>query len=159
MAQSISLEQVKAGLKSATDELLKRDAYLLRRDVNERSITHKLASYLQAHFPHWNVDCEYNRNHDQVKQLRFPKGECRPDDTNAKTVFPDIIVHQRGSDENLLVIEVKKSTNRDDASYDCEKLNAFQNELGYTYAAFIMLRTGNDRPGVEAIKYKTRVSD
>ena len=31
------------------------------------------------------------------------------DDTNSVTVFPDIIVHRRGTAQNLLVVEVKEA--------------------------------------------------
>jgi hypothetical protein len=36
-------------------------------------------------------------------------------DTAAITVFPDIIVHHRGLEDNLLVIEMKKTINTKDA--------------------------------------------
>lgn len=144
---------VQVCLKSAIGELLRNDLDLLRLDVNERSITHKLAGYLQKGFPDWDVDCEYNRNHDQVKQLRFPQGQVRPDDTDAKTVFPDIIVHKRNSDGNLLVIEVKKTTNPENGDYDSEKLRAFRSELGYKHAAFVRLRTGKQKPGADPIQW------
>ena len=49
-------------LEIALSELIERDSFLFEADANERSITHKLAEYLQAQFQDWNVDCEYNRN-------------------------------------------------------------------------------------------------
>ena len=55
---------VKKALKEALDQLLRADAELLNNDVNERSISHRLACYLEPLFPGWNVDCEYNRKHD-----------------------------------------------------------------------------------------------
>lgn len=42
--------------------LLAEDAYLFEADANERSISHRLALYLEEEFPGWNVDCEYNRD-------------------------------------------------------------------------------------------------
>lgn len=143
---------IQARVGSAINKLLQRDVDLLRLDLNERAITHRLAIYLQDEFPGWDVDCEYNRNHDQVKQLRFPEGECRPDDTNARTVFPDVIVHKRNTDQNLLVIEVKKDSNTESEEYDLEKLRAFRSELGYGNAAFIKLRTRRN-PGAEPIRW------
>lgn len=145
-------EIIKARLESALNKLLRRDIDLLRLDVNERAITHRLAMYLQEDFLEWDVDCEYNRSHDQVKQLKFPEGECRPDDTNAKTVFPDVIVHRRNTDQNLLVIEVKKDSNNEGEDYDLEKLRAFKSELGYSSAAFIRFQT-RGRPGAEPIRW------
>jgi hypothetical protein len=143
---------IQARLESAVNKLLRRDIDLLGLDVNERAITHRLAMYLQEEFPGWDVDCEYNRNHDQVKQLRFPEGQCRPDDTNAKTVFPDVIVHTRNTGQNLLVIEVKKDSNNEGEEYDLEKLHAFKSELAYSSAAFIKFRT-RQNPGAQPIRW------
>lgn len=53
--------------------LKEKDMFLLENNLNERTISHKFAEYLQAHFsPVWDVDCEYNRNHDDVKRLKLP---------------------------------------------------------------------------------------
>ena len=35
--------------------LLEDDSYLLEKDVNERSISHRLACHLQREFPTWHV--------------------------------------------------------------------------------------------------------
>jgi hypothetical protein len=138
--------QVKGAVDLAVSRLLERDKYLLITDVNERSLTHKLAEYLQLEFAEWNVDCEYNRNHETAKVLHFVGPETRTDDTNARTVFPDVIIHQRGTDNNLLVIEVKKSTNRDRDDQDLAKLQAFRGELGYRYAVFLKFEAAVDEP-------------
>ena len=58
-------KKLKEALDEATEDLKKNDEPLLMHNVNERSITHKLAEYLQKHLPEYNVDCEYNRNTDQ----------------------------------------------------------------------------------------------
>ncbi len=47
--------------------LLNDDRYLLKNNLSERSITHKLAEHYQKLFRTWDVDCEYNKN------LRRPK--------------------------------------------------------------------------------------
>jgi hypothetical protein len=127
---------------AAIRDFLRRDRALLIYDVNERSITHKLAGYLQARFRGWDVDCEYNRNHDDPKRLKLRPENVRTNDTQAQTVFPDIIVHKRHTDENLLVIEVKKSTNNQGDDHDLRKLEAFKQQLGYKYAAFLKLEAG-----------------
>lgn len=36
------------------------DSYLLRKNSSERSITFKLAKYLQDQYKDYDVDCEYN---------------------------------------------------------------------------------------------------
>jgi hypothetical protein len=143
-------EFVRQSLDSAIRRFIAGDFQLLVLDVNERSVTHKLAEYLQDKFPAWHVDCEYNRDHDDPKRLNIPRGSISTDDDQGTTVFPDIIVHKRDTDENLIVIEVKKSTNSQGDSYDMQKLNAFKSELGYKYAAFLKLRTGPGSTGIDS---------
>ena len=117
-------------LQSAVETLIDRDRYLLEKDVNERSISHKLACYLALEFSEWDVDCEYNRNHDNAKTLDLYPEQIKSDDANGTTVFPDIIIHKRGLDENFIVIEIKKSTNTQGAGRDFGKFRAFKGQLG-----------------------------
>lgn len=44
---------IEAAVKRAIRKLLTKDGFLIRNDVNERSITHWLASHLQREFPSW----------------------------------------------------------------------------------------------------------
>ena len=93
---------VRESLNRSIRLLFERDFFLLKNDVNERSITHKLAAYLQAEFPNWDVDCEYNRDRHDPKCLELPlRDNIWSDDVHAHTVFPDIIVHHRNTAENL----------------------------------------------------------
>ncbi len=137
--------------------LLKNDSFLLHSNAHERSITHKLAEYLQLEFPEWNVDCEYNRTgHQSVKTLtdwtiKYEE-ELKNDNDNEKNVFPDIIVHQRTKRNNLLVIEVKKSTNNDNGDSDKDKIKAFRSELKYRYGLFISFQT-HKKAGIEEIEW------
>ncbi len=146
-------EKVKSAVNAALAELLKHDSYLLEKDVNERSISHRLAGYLQSQFSGWHVDCEYNRNHDDVKRLQLAPRHATDQDVEAVTVFPDIIVHQRSTDKNLLVIEIKKTTSREKRDYDIKKLMAFKGELQYTFAAFVLLETGAGKAAVKELEY------
>ncbi|PWH12852.1 MAG: hypothetical protein DDG59_15285 [Anaerolineae bacterium] len=134
-------EVVKQRVIAAIARLYRHDPQLLEADVNERTITHKLAEYFQDEFPEWHVDCEYNRRGDQVKRLRLGDWRTRPDDMEAKTVFPDIIVHRRGTDYNLVVIEVKKSSGGEETK-DLEKLQAFIEDPAYRYQFGLFLRIG-----------------
>lgn len=123
-------ELLKATARALT-QFLDRERDLLSRDVNERSITHKLAEYLQGQFPEWNVDCEYNRLGYKAKTLPAVN-EIRTDDTDGRTIYPDIVVHKRGEPDNLLVIEVKKSGNS--RGGDEKKLTALtRDDGGYAY--------------------------
>lgn len=192
------------------NQLIASDDYLLKLDVNERSITHKLAEHYQKFFPDWNVDCEYNKNLSGPKtitinpqeiirsmvrflentnsidsklfsilkkrekisgkdisslkrQLKNKKrllyNEGNPDRAEfilrlpngkkeIKTIYPDIIVHHRGAIDNLIVIEAKKSSNKDKKSriFDTIKLITLviSPEYRYKQGVFIDLPTGID---------------
>lgn len=137
-----SEEEIKQRVIVALCRLYLNDRDLLEIDANERTITHKLAEYLQDEFPEWHVDCEYNRRGDQVKRLDIIGNWCvRPDDTEAKTVFPDVIIHQRRTNANLVVIEVKKSSGHGDTR-DIEKLQSFVRDPAYMYGFGLFIRLG-----------------
>ncbi|MGA9112016.1 MAG: hypothetical protein WB290_17170 [Smithella sp.] len=142
-------------------ELLKKDSNLLKNDVSERTITHKLAEYLQDRIPNLNVDCEYNRNYElgeRVEKIlyvlnierkeKIRSGLLEEDDLLAISTYPDIIVHRRMTNaKNLLVIEVKKKNSRVSRDHDFKKLRAFtdssnRNLYHYKYGVFILLDTG-----------------
>lgn len=139
--QGVNKEQLENILDAAMHRLIGDDWTLLDLDVSERSLTHHLARYIQEFLPkdlNLNVDVEYNRHLDQIKRLDLPPRRATDRDIQATTVFPDIIVHKRNSDEeNLLVIEVKKTNG--DLEYDHKKLCAFREQLGYQYAAHVIL--------------------
>jgi len=137
-------EEVESALNKALEQLLRDDEEILIADVNERSISHRLANYLNPMFPGWDVDCEYNRNHDDPKRLEIKRRKVSSDDTQATTVFPDIIIHRRGSDENYVVIEMKKTTSRENDKYDLQKLQAFKDQLGYRFAIFLKIKTDGE---------------
>jgi hypothetical protein len=124
-----------------------RESDLIVRNPSERCLTHRLAVHLDAIFPYWDVDCEFNRNGNVPKEIvvRAPKRVGTASD-EAVTVFPDIIVHRRGPEgPNLLVIEAKKATSKRSGAFDRIKLVAFKEDFGYKYAAFIVLPAGQER--------------
>ena len=135
-------EDIRKLIECAYQMLIEKDGYLLKVDANERSITHRLAIYLEAKFPEYDVDCEYNRNGIDPKKLNGFKDKVDPDDTNAVTVFPDIIIHRRGKSENIIVIEAKKTSSRD--NNDKEKLLRYKEDLSYKHAYFVRFPVGKD---------------
>ena len=145
----VSLEFVRRKVEGALKRLLKEDAVLIRDDVNERSITHHLAIYLKQEFADWDVDVEYNRNLGNIKRLCMNPPQPTAEDTNAVTVYPDVIVHRRDTTENLLVVEVKKA-GRGDVEFDYEKLRAFTDPspdcLGYMWGVHVVLPARPDAP-------------
>jgi len=149
---SFTKDELEGIVKSSLKKLRRLDKKLLEINVNERTITHKLAEYLQQNFLEFNVDCEYNRfEHneidDLVKKLDLPRNNVSWDDTEAKTVFPDIIVHNRGSQEkNLLVIEVKKFPCKISENVDRNKLIAFTKDpYNYKYGLFLKINLINKK--------------
>lgn len=138
-------EEVRQAVSEALKRVKRDDTDLLRFDVNERSITHRLAVYLGEEIcGDWDVDVEYNREgEDEVSKsvsMEHLKskisGDVDPEDLDAKTVYPDIIIHHRGEPyENLLVIEAKKSGRS--GEYDREKINAYKCELHYKHGVFV----------------------
>lgn len=137
--------EVRNLIEQALTLLRLKDSYLLRIAGNERTITGKVACYLErllhASTLHslcnnLTVDIEYNRHGADVKKYITKKGES--------SAIPDIIIHERGTDDfNLAVLEFKKygSTPRKDT----EKLTALTKKDGdyrYRYGFFIEIPVG-----------------
>ena len=138
---------------AALKMFLERDEDLLRVDANERSMTHRIAMYLQCELPEWNVDCEYNRAEFEPKRLGHLGLNPTAQDTEAQTVFPDIIAHiRRDPKRNYLVMEFKKSSREQGRDLDIRKLQEFRRQLAYQFALFVELHTGCN-PGIAAVKW------
>lgn len=145
LLKSCKDQEIATNVIRAIENLFENDEHLLRVDVAERAITHRLATYLEQYFEDWDVDCEYNRDGFEIKHIPDGSGD---DGEHGSKVFPDVIVHQRGSNHNLLVIEVKKDTNKEPDSKDLGKLHGFKYDLDYHFAAFVRLRVGEGPLGV-----------
>jgi hypothetical protein len=134
-------EEATALVNSAIDRLLEHDSALLALDATERSLSHRLAHYMalsEAIRPPLTVDCEYNRHFGDPKRLKLPPRKALDREIRATTVFPDILVHERNTDaNNLVVLELKKPG--EDVAYDELKLRAFREELGYVHTAHVIL--------------------
>jgi hypothetical protein len=157
MPKNYSEDYIKDAVELAITSYLKKEWKLGLLDANERSMTHKFAEHLKRKFPGWDVDCEYNRDRnspDHIKRVRLELTKY-PNDDKGQSVFPDIIVHVRGKDKNLLVIEAKKDSNihkPEDETWDKTKLDAYKQELSYVCGAFIVFKTGDkcmERPRVD----------
>jgi hypothetical protein len=127
-------------LIDAISALYAENLEILRLDAAERTICAQLASILQRHFDQHAVHVEYNRHGFEPKEIELPDAEGVP---TRKTVSPDIIVHQPGCDEaNVLVIEVKKTTNPMPDALDLAKLRRIKEQIRYQFAAFLRLPAG-----------------
>lgn len=118
------LEQL---IKKSLDDLYQNDKYLIDHKVAERDITHRFAHYFENNMQgtdvsQYNVECEYNRDGYGIKQVY------------GNYVYPDFILHKRGSNEdNLLIIEFKTWWNPDNNT-DIEKIQSMMHpQLRYKY--------------------------
>lgn len=129
--------------KKAKNEFLEKEKTIIKNDTNERTLTQRLAFYLELQlrknkkYENYSVDCEYNRKEEDIKRLKFGKN------TDKKEIYPDIIVHQRKIKNNLIAIEMKKTTSRNtDKIKDIEKLEALtdrKNDYHYTLGIYFEL--------------------
>ena len=127
-------------------QFLDQEIELLRLNVSEQAISNRLARLFEQQFSEWHVDCEYNRNAYEIKCLKYalvPNGNIEE-----RAVVPDIIVHLRRSEENLIAIEIKKDVNKENRFKDNAKLTAFREQLGYKHTIFIDFGTG-DNAGIK----------
>ena len=83
-------DEIASKLKQSIKKLLKEDKFLLENLANERSVSYKLAEYLQKSFgKKFNVDCEYNLNKLETKTLDGIN-ECNKQ-RRTNRIYPDII--------------------------------------------------------------------
>jgi hypothetical protein len=122
---------VGSAVLNALKRLFNQDKQLLKLDSSEQSITAKIAQYLEPYFKGMDIDVEYNRMGDAPKSVTW-------DETPAN-VYPDIIVHLRNTDTNILAIELKKNSNSETKDKDIRKLRAYRTELDYKHTLFIRL--------------------
>ena len=135
--------------------------------ASERAITHRLAFYIECGLRSLRlvgdssqivVDCEYNRHGGKLKTLAVEqelqsivekarnKKWDEPDEEGfcVFSVAPDIVVHQRRTDiNNLLIVEIKKRSNLEPQEYDDLKLKLFTENkhdegYGYKYGAWVV---------------------
>jgi len=124
---------------AALREFFGREAFLMERDLGERTLTHRLAVYIEKQFSGWEVDCDYNRLGERT--MRLPHGTIvSTDDHLGKSIFPDIVVHQRDIPNNLLALELRKATNHQPIEHDQHKLRALTDpHLWFAYSIGVMV--------------------
>lgn len=130
-------------LNNAIAEFNSHEQYLISRDLSERCICAKFASYLEktvlaSEFSEYTVDVEYNRG---------SKGnEYAAKELQGKKIVVDLIVHKRGyfaesGFDNLFCIEMKKSyKSRSDMTADKNRLRLLTDgSYGFGYKAGFMV--------------------
>lgn len=133
-------DAIQAIILTAIAQLYDEDSDAIEYDVNERTLSSRIAWLIAPSFPEHRVHAEYNKHGLDPKGIELPDAGGNP---TFKRVYPDIIVHIPGTDDqNLLIVEIKKSTNQMDDDQDLLKLDRMRHQLSYTHALFIRLPTG-----------------
>jgi len=136
---------------AALGEFYARETYLFEHDLGERTLTHRFAVQLEKQFAGFDVDCDYDRL--GARTLRLPHGTIvSTDDHLGKSIYPDILVHQRAVPNNLLAIEVRKAANHQPLEHDRQKLCALTDpHLRFAYWIGLLLTL--DRKNVRSEVY------
>ncbi|MEO8326115.1 MAG: hypothetical protein ABI618_09715 [Nitrospirota bacterium] len=124
--------EVGKAVLDALTKLFEKDIQLLVISASERSVAAKIAQYLQPHFPNFHIDVDYNRMGKAPKKVAW-SGKKQEE------LYPDIIVHSRETEIDILAVELKKDSNRESKEKDILKLRAYRSELGYRHALFMRL--------------------
>lgn len=135
--------ELKSIVDNAVSRLLAEESQLLISDASELSISSTLKLFLQPQLADWSVDAEYNR----VGAGQDPKRVLIEGEKKLRR--PDIIIHHRTLKENLLAMEIKKTSNVEPTSKDLATLKGFKGDpdYRYQYAYFIRFRVGPN-PGI-----------
>lgn len=136
----LEFEQI---LKNALKTLYDRDHILIQRGGMEQACVARLYYYMQKSIDkspalkQYYLDCEYNKNGEMSKRYM--------DDDMGKHLIarPDIILHQRGTNDcNIVIVEFKGWWNSERRS-DIKKLTAFTDMDGtyrYSVGVFVKLK-------------------
>ena len=142
------------------DKLYKNESLLFEIDSSERNLMFHFSRYFineieGTELIQYDVDCEYNRN--ILSERKFKEIIYNYDGKKYK-IYPDFILHKRGSnDYNKLAIEFKKYSNSREYSKekDLLKLKALtdqgmDSEFKYELGLFIII--GKERKNVIIIR-------
>ena len=140
--------QITECVESAINEFNRNEQYLISRDLSERCICAKFASYLDraiagTRFSEYTVDVEYNRG----SRGNEYAAKC----LDGRNIVVDLIVHKRGYDtirgfNNLFCIEMKKGYKPYDISSDKNRLRIMTDSTyGFGYKAGFMVLAMADK--------------
>lgn len=156
----INFDNLKAMFWEANRAFLENHASLLKRELSERCLCGALMYELNKQLEkkdlkNYHADIEFNRvikkATNKVKQLPDEKG-------TPKHIFPDIIVHNRSEEnpDNLLALEMKKSTARGDAKErDKNRLRLLTSLHTYKYKLGIYYEINHNKSQIVVEFYQT----
>ena len=131
----MSTQQIQKLFIDAVDAFLHFDEEMLKSDVHEQAIAHRIAYYIEkGGVRGYTVDCEYNKQTNEPKRW------------HGRIFRPDIIVHKRGRNDrgdNLLVVEIKKDRI---CKSNIQRLkfmtSPYNNAFGYEIGCFLYFLNG-----------------
>jgi hypothetical protein len=162
----VEIDVLKELIKDSIERFYKsNDKELIKRNLAERSLAFRFGLHLKSvlsegkkykEYKSLDLDCEYNKNFEKIKGLQGF--------SVTHGVYPDFILHKRKSnDNNKIVIEIKKETNKKVTARekDKEKLIGFtkptQPGKGYNYKLGAFIDLHNDaKDTIENIVYFTQ---
>ena len=108
MGTALMFDEIRQLVDSARKSFNDKEKYLIKANLSERCICAKFASHLEkvlsnSIYKDYNVDVEYNRG---IRDDHYVKKAIGG--VGRATV--DLIVHKRETDDNLICIEMKKSS-------------------------------------------------
>jgi hypothetical protein len=120
------LKQLIRAISISLDKLYSKDEYLIINNnhyryshVSERGIVFRFGIYfdeiIREIYPLFNVDAEYNRNKNDLKRL--------PNRRNGS--YPDLILNERGSNNNNTIVLEFKPWLDSNQTQDKEKIESF----------------------------------
>ena len=144
-------------LKEAVDECYKNDWELVSRSMEQACVA-RIFFYMQEmiyndlkykEYRDYNLDCEYNKNGEQIKSTPRCLNGTRP----------DMILHKRMQNhKNLLVVEFKSARGRTVYYKDTElvidyvKLEDFTNPTIYNYKLGVYVKLNKREPNYRLFK-------
>jgi hypothetical protein len=132
-------------LIAALGDFYAAESFLFEKDVGEQALTHRLAVHVEKHFAGWSVDCNYDRLGERT--LHLPHGAIvSTDDHLARSIYPDVVVHQREIPNNLLAVEIRKAVNHTSLEHDRRKLVALTDpHIWFAWWIGVLLVLGKER--------------
>lgn len=152
--------------KQAVILCYQKDRDIIRDGGMEQASVARFMIYFQeslnndARYRPYDLDCEYNKKRGDTKKIpdSFPEG-----------IRPDIIVHERGTDDNLLVAEFKTYKNKNNkrrrgryanrTEIDIARLKLHEltaDDKGYAYKVGVLVILGRDSADYEFYRHGSR---
>lgn len=171
--KDMNLKKLVPRLHNCFGKFVSNETELLKQNAHEEAITSCLLRYLTEEFSDfpYHIDSQYDRRivnnkiikkHIEILENELPEfldDEIKVKDGRLrKEILPDIIFHDRNSfGHNFLVIEVKKSTNKNriQREWDYLKLRIMTTrDLNYKYGVFVEFHTGTEFDNKSAYRFE-----